>query len=151
MTYAITRFVGGWDFMSNFYKCPVLYQGIEFPTAEHAYQAAKNPDTMAEFPMELTPGQAKRLGQLVDLRPGWDEGVKLEVMEEILRAKFQVPKLRARLIDTGGRMLVEGNNHGDDYWGMVIKGGRYMGENHLGKLLMKLREEYQLDNQPRDS
>jgi len=62
---------------------------------------------------------------------------KLSVMENGLRAKFQVPELGAKLLATGNALLVEGNNWNDTYWGMC----RNVGENHLGKLLMKIRGE----------
>ena len=28
-------------FLSNFYRAPLMYRGIAYPTSEHAYQAAK--------------------------------------------------------------------------------------------------------------
>lgn len=35
--------------------------------------------------------------------------------------------------------LVEGNSFGDTFWGVDARTGK--GENHLGKILMKVREE----------
>lgn len=59
-------------------------------------------------------------------------------MEEVVRAKFsQNPDLARRLVDTCPRELAEGNHWGDTYWGTV----NGQGENHLGKILMKVREE----------
>lgn len=72
------------------------------------------------------------------LRRDWEE-VKLDIMYELLKCKFdQNPSLKEKLINTGDRLLVEGNDWHDTYWG-VCNG---KGSNHLGKLLMKLREEY---------
>ena len=60
------------------------------------------------------------------------------VMYEICKAKFrQNPDLAERLISTSDFELIEGNNWGDHIWG-VCDG---YGENRLGKILMRIREE----------
>jgi len=75
----------------------------------------------------------------VKLRPDWDD-VRIGVMEEVVRAKFnQNPHLAARLMATGQMPLVEGNDWGDTFWGVDVKTGK--GENNLGKILMKIRSE----------
>ena len=58
-------------------------------------------------------------------------------MEMLLRQKFADPALREQLLNTKDSMLIEGNNHGDTFWG-VCKGE---GQNQLGRLLMKIRQE----------
>ncbi|CAM0109837.1 hypothetical protein VPH166E361_0119 [Vibrio phage 166E36-1] len=62
-------------------------------------------------------------------------------MEYGLRYKFSDtnPSLRSKLLDTSDVELVEGNWWGDKYWGVCLKTGE--GENNLGKLLMKVRED----------
>jgi ribA/ribD-fused uncharacterized protein len=86
------------------------------------------------------PYEAKRLGRTVQLRADWPE-IHLAVMETALRHKF-APGIswRARLMSTGDDEIVEWNNWGDRYWGREVSDGR--GENHLGRLLMKLRDEW---------
>ena len=37
----ISSFKGKYEFLSNFYGCMVEFEGISFPSAEHAFQAAK--------------------------------------------------------------------------------------------------------------
>ncbi len=125
-------------FLSNFYRAPLMYRGIAYPTSEHAYQAAKtlNENSRMNISILNTPADAKRYGKTVQLRPYWDE-MKVKVMEEIVRAKFiQNPSLREKLLATDDIILEEGNTWGDTYWG-ICKGE---GENHLGKILMDLRE-----------
>ena len=62
------------------------------------------------------------------------------IMEEIVRCKFtQNPHLADRLLKTGSRKLVEGNTWHDTCWGVDTSTGE--GENHLGEILMKIREE----------
>ena len=88
---------------------------------------------------ELPANKAKRLGRQVELRSGWEE-IKTELMLEIVRAKFtQNPVLAARLLATGARKLVEGNTWKDVFWGVDLRTGE--GENHLGQILMQVREE----------
>lgn len=116
----------------------LYFDWIQFPTVEHAYQAYKstNQHDWVEISKLETPGQAKKVGQLIKLRPNWNE-IKLDTMEELLRMKFAIPELKTKLLETGDQKLVEGNYWGDVYWGVC----RGKGENHLGKLLMKIRSE----------
>lgn len=83
-----------------------------------------------------TPGLAKKMGRSVSLRPDWED-IKDDVMLEGLYRKFADDELAEWLLDTGDEELIEGNWWGDRYWG-VCNG---VGQNKLGKLLMKVREE----------
>jgi ribA/ribD-fused uncharacterized protein len=63
-------------------------------------------------------------------------------MYRVLDAKFsQHPELRALLISTGKKRLVERPTK-DDYWGEDEEG---VGQNMLGKLLMQLRDRMNSD------
>ena len=65
-------------------------------------------------------------------------------METLIRQKFtRYPELGNKLLETGDAKLIEGNNWNDRFYGAVYDTNRneWMGENHLGKLLMKIREE----------
>jgi hypothetical protein len=121
---------------------PIELGSVEYPSSEHAYQAAKTKDKKMrkKIARQPTAWQAKKLGQEVELREDWEER-KVEIMYRILRAKFtQHKKLKEMLFDTGDAELIEGNTWGDTFWG-VCEG---KGENKLGKLLMLLREELRL-------
>lgn len=90
--------------------------------------------------------ESKRLGRKVDLRTDWDL-VKLDVMRRVVRAKFeQHPNLAQYLLDTGDAELIEGNTWHDVYWGVDLKTDE--GENHLGKILMALRQEFRENGLP---
>ena len=134
----IDRFKGKYEFLSNFYSCTVRMDGLIYPTVEHAYQAMKTSDMKEriEIQRESTPAKAKRRGQKVHLRPNW-EFIKVATMNILVRKKFENPELADMLKATGQERLVEGNNWGDYFWGQV--NGK--GENHLGQILMKIREE----------
>lgn len=132
----IESFIGYNGFLSNFYWADFDVQGITYPTTEHYYQGMKTMNLQERQAIRnaATPGAAKRLGQKCDMRPDWDK-VKLQIMEDALCQKFLCDPMRQKLIDTGTRELIEGNTWGDTFWG-VCDG---KGENHLGKLLMKIR------------
>jgi ribA/ribD-fused uncharacterized protein len=126
--------------LSNFYSADVEFEGLIFPSTEHAYQAAKcfDPERRKEF-ITLTAGQAKKLGRKVEVRADWDN-VKCDVMETVLRSKFtRHADLREKLLATGDKYLEETNWWGDTYWGVC----RGVGMNMLGCALMKIRRELQ--------
>lgn len=131
-------FDGEYAFLSNFYPSPVMFLGLTFPTSENAFQAQKCYIlTDKEQFLTLTPGQAKRRGRKVNLRPDWEQ-LKDEVMYRIVDAKFrQNSNLRYLLVSTGDAYLEEGNTWGDTYWG-VCNG---VGQNKLGEILMRVRSE----------
>ena len=142
----IDRFDGPYAFLSNFFFSPIEYEGITYPTVEHAFQAAKslNPierQAIADLP---TPGAAKRAGRQVALRKDWED-VKIEVMRECLAKKFEHPDLYAKLLETGDEKLVEGNHWHDNFWGVCsCERSQGQGLNHLGKLLMELRSDLRI-------
>ena len=132
----VKEFQGEFRFLSNFWPARVKLGDLWFPSVEHAYQAAKTNSIVKRQQFQVgSPGNAKRMGRKVDLRPDW-EHVKLAVMEELLRQKFSPEtELAKKLSDTHPRELIEGNKWGDTFWGMCF--GR--GFNHLGRLLMEIR------------
>lgn len=134
-------FDGEYRFLSNFFPGEVEYEGLVYPSVEHAYQAAKtlNLEERNQF-LTVTPGQAKRLGKQLKNRDDWDS-VKVSIMTELVRKKFKIEHLREQLLATGNRYLIEGNTWGDTFWG-VCNGN---GKNMLGIILMQIRAEIVLD------
>jgi ribA/ribD-fused uncharacterized protein len=141
----IDQFQGEHRFLSNFYLCTVKAWGTEFPSVEHAYQASKSSDPAdyARIAEMASPGEAKRAGQKLPLRPDWEK-VKKQAMLRALLAKFiQNPELGERLAATRPHFLVEGNTWHDNYWGHCScpRCGTTpgTGQNYLGQLLMAVR------------
>lgn len=138
----IDRFVGEYDYLSNFHESPVMFGHFRYRTVEHAFQAAKTlgSEARGEIWRAATPGAAKRLGRRVVLRPDWED-VKTDVMRLLVTRKFEDHvDLRRRLLDTGDVPLVEGNGHGDRVWGCVRgPDGTWGGENRLGRILVQVR------------
>lgn len=150
----ITAFKGNYDFLSNFHPATVEMDGVEYPTVEHAFQAAKFLPEMVwskvqgkpllwreKIRQAPTPSEAKRFGRRGPLREGWDD-MRVEVMLELVRWKFGAhEELQGKLLATGERELMEGNTWDDTFWGCVKVGERWVGENWLGLLLMQVRAE----------
>lgn len=156
---AVFDFNGSDRYLSNFARSDVVMYGITHPTVEHAFAAAKlDPkggvhdrtvvmNEMRAIAAAASPGAAKGLGRRRTLngkpfmRADWDQ-VKEVLILELLRRKFAIPALRAKLLATGDALLVEGNTHGDRIWGMVEDAaGIFHGRNMLGEMLMAVRAE----------
>ena len=135
----IGSFTDAHRFLSNFYPCLVQYNGIAFPSVEHAYQAQKTTLVSEQLMIAKlqTATQAKRMGRVVKWRRDWNE-VKVDIMRDLLLFKFGHQELLEKLLATGDEELVEGNWWGDRFWG-VCHGE---GQNMLGKLLMEVRTKY---------
>lgn len=136
----IDCFMREYRFLSNFQASTVLLDGVEYPTVENAYQAAKTLDLPLREPFtRISARDAKRLGKTLLLRGDWEK-VKYAYMYDFVRQKFSThPSLQRKLLNTGDAYLEEGNTWRDFYWG-VCDG---FGENNLGKILMEVRERLQ--------
>ena len=135
---AIREFIDAYAFLSNFYHSPVKYRNLIYLNAEAAFQAQKEScEKDKKQYTRMNPAQAKLVGRNCNLREDWEE-IKEQTMYEIVKAKFTQNKALARLLlATGDAYLEEGNWWHDTTWG-VCNG---VGENKLGKILMRVREE----------
>ena len=146
----IKDFTEKYFFLSNFYNCYLTYEGVVYCSTEAAFQAAKTLDiSEREKIARLSPSDAKKAGRRLVLRPDWED-VKDKVMYDVCLAKFTQNdslKLKERLLATGDEELVEGNTWHDNCWGdcSCDKCKDVIGENRLGKILMKIREELKND------
>lgn len=134
----IKGFRGENYFLSNFYKCKVVYNGITYLNNEAAFQSMKtlSVEQRKEF-ADLDPLSAKHKGRNIRLRDDWEE-VKDRVMYEICRNKFvQNKDLQIKLLNTDNKYLEECNTWNDREWGTC----NGIGKNKLGKILMKIRDE----------
>lgn len=152
LTFAKTtgRF-GGLSNMSGDYA--LFVNEVYIPTVEALYQACKfplYPSIQMEIVSQTNPMQAKTVSRHYQafVRQDWDN-VKLRVMEWCLKVKLlQNWDTFGRLLDeTGDAVIVEYSTK-DCVWGAMPKGdGTLEGFNALGRLLMKLRQEYVRDGE----
>lgn len=143
---AIDSFSGEYRWLSNFWPVDIIHNGFIFPSVENAYQASKvNPDNtkIINFMTKCSPSVSKRLGRNNSIYSNeqWCE-IKLDIMCKLLIQKFETPYLKDKLIQTKNMELIEGNHWGDKYWGMCKINGTFVGLNNLGKLIMKIRDDY---------
>ena len=143
MPSVIDKFQGDYRFLSNFYPSEIEYENLIYPTAEHAYQAAKTLDAAERESIRsaCSPGKAKRLGKTVTLRNDlpW-KNYKEAIMLDILAQKFEQPILKTLLLATNDAYLVEGNQWNDTEWGCIWdECGNLAGKNRLGTCLMIVR------------
>ena len=135
---------------TNTYNAPIDLDGHRWKTVEHYYQAGKFTDPWKAYDQGVSNQKA-----LKDFSPGQLQGamrtyqdkiddsawrkISLQRMEKALRAKFYQHKdLQQLLLSTGGNILVEDAGAKDKFFGA---GGDYNGDNHLGQMLMKIRDE----------
>lgn len=144
----IREFRCEYRFLSNFWKfdTPMIYDNMRFITNEHFYVAMKTKDrglreTISKHPLK----GLKKFGRSFPIREDWED-IKFAVMLYGVRYKFSKhnPNLRMLLLETGDEQLQEGNWWGDKIWGICLKTGE--GANHLGRILMQVREEERIIN-----
>ncbi|WP_427156874.1 NADAR family protein [Aliinostoc sp. HNIBRCY26] len=129
---------------SNFSTHGIEIQGTYWSTVEHYYQAQKFVGSVDAVIIPViraakTPEEAAALGRCTSrrLRSDWDL-VKISVMREAILKKFLTHlDIQATLLSTGNEILVE-NSPTDYFWGCGVD---KTGQNHLGKVLMSVREE----------
>lgn len=130
---------------SNLHRRSIVFEGREYQTSEHAYQAGKaRKESVREWilsaPSPSLVAMAAHGLYVWDVTPNWSS-TKFDRMRQVLRAKFtQHEDLRDLLLSTGNSRLVEvakTNNAVNRLWGEV--NGK--GKNMLGVLLMELRDE----------
>ena len=130
-----------WYMFSNFSSFAVFWKNKIWMTVEHAYQAAKffDESIFQEVFLARSAHDAKQIAKKYKhfIRPDWFQ-VNVAIMEEIVRAKLeQHPYIQKKLLETGEAEIVE-DSPKDAFWG---RGPSWNGENHLGKIWMKLRNE----------
>lgn len=137
---------------SNLYRRPIIFEGVEFPTAEHAYQAGKARkeavrDWILSAPTPSLVAMAAHGLYTWDITPNWSK-LKFERMREVLKAKYtQHDDLKFLLLSTGEKRLVEScrtDNLVNRTWGEV--NGK--GKNMLGVLLMEVRAALRQEGAP---
>ena len=127
----------------NFSSFKVEWNGYLFSSVEEAYQAASFMGSDEELVEKIKKSHSADEAQRIAYanrdkrREDWDD-VKISIMEELLRLKIkQNPYVKKKLLQTEDYMIVE-DSPKDDFWGW---GPNRNGQNNLGKLWMKLREE----------
>ena len=152
---AIMKFVGEYKSFSNFFelKNPVRFENMNYWTVENAYVAGKTMNPSIRYRIsQMSPWQAKGFGKKIlkediSANPEWDDNYRVWLMEELIFQKFSLNlELKEKLIETGDRKIIEGNNWHDNFFGICFCGKcpedkKRPAEqhNHLGIILMDVR------------
>ena len=127
----------------NFSSFKVKYDGYLYSSVEEAYQALGFKESAPDIYKEIINCYSAHEAQKIAYankdkrRKDWDE-IKVGIMEELLRCKIeQNPYVKKKLLETKDYTIVE-DSPKDSFWGW---GEDRNGNNQLGKLWMKLRDE----------
>lgn len=143
----IDKFYGNYLWLSNFSVCRIEYGGYVYKSVQSAYKAQKfegtllQKDRIKKIYTKIQANQAKVLGTILPARSDWEE-VRIDIMKELLRIKFNQFPFKEQLLETGDEELIQGN-----YWHDITFGKCYCqehkgeGQNILGKLIMQIREQ----------
>lgn len=140
----------GW--MGNMAPYPIDYNGKLWRTTEALFQAMRFSDLeiQQQIQQEKSPMaakmKAKKMKASMTVAPLSEQD--LNNMRLCLKLKLeQHPILQKLLLETGYAMIYEdiGNRAGDRhlFWGAKKVNGIWTGQNHLGKIWMEFREQYQ--------
>lgn len=129
--------------LDNFSSFKVEYEGYLYSSLEEAYQTIgfleSAPEVAEKIKHSYSAHEAQKLAieNIDKIRSDWDI-IKVEVMEKLLRLKLeQNPYVKKKLLETKNYYIVE-DSPKDDFWGW---GPNRDGNNQLGKLWMKIRDE----------
>jgi ribA/ribD-fused uncharacterized protein len=150
---------GEYRHFSNMSEHRITIDDVEYKTVEHYFQAMKahefeDTEMYQKILKVKTPKATKAIGQkIANFKPEvWDKK-KDGTMEKGVRTKFiQHPTLRKQLLETGDKLIGEANPR-DTYWGIGTSmnlekakiPSKWRGKNMMGKLLMKLRDEFRAE------
>jgi N-glycosidase YbiA len=134
---------------SNFSPHSIDLAGENWATVEHYYQAqkflgTKFEDLMVQIQTAPTPEIAAQIGRKLEHQPHPDwEYRKREVMYRAVSQKFTTHlSIQQILIETENAEIIE-DSPGDYFWGCGIEGN---GANHLGRILMQVRDRLKIDS-----
>ena len=145
--------MGGLSNLSPDY--PVAINGVRVPTAEHMFHVLRYRSSMIQAAILSKEGavSARRLSSSTDLIDEssqiWFDH-KLEVMEFCVRTKLVWNWVRfGNLLRSTEDKTIYMVSSTDKFWGVTECDDGLVGENHYGKLLMKIRDELVSDdNEP---
>lgn len=139
----INSFRGEHSWLSNMHEIKIEINGLVFKSVENAYQYGKNTndENWVQKCLNLSPREIKKASKNLDYDRKKFDYNKLSWMKRLLDIKFANDEMCIKLLSTGDENIVEGNMWGDRFWGVDVTIQPNIGENHLGRLLMKIRDE----------
>lgn len=129
--------------LDNFSSFKVEVDGYLYASLEEAFQSSLFLPDYPEIAEQIKNSHSAHEAQKIMLKNvekvKYTNQQQLVIMEKLLRLKLeQNPYVLKKLLETNGYYIVE-DSPKDNYWGWGINRD---GRNQLGKIWMKLREEY---------
>lgn len=149
-----------WGSLGNFYRTPIIVNGMTFDCTERLFHLMKlSPDATEGIQdmMSVNAGMGMKmhLKHLSKTHPDWFHDhwptMVVDAMKYCLMLKYeQCDIFRKELQRSSGKFIVEDETsrkrgRGADTWGAVLQGEEYVGPNLLGRLLMELRDKGKLE------
>ena len=133
--------------LDNFSSFKVEVDGYLYASLEEAFQSLlflpDYPEISDRIKNSHSAHEAQKIMHENIDKLKYNNEEKIRIMERLLRLKIeQNPYVFKKLLETKDYIIVE-DSPKDDYWGWGIDRN---GENQLGKLWMKLREEIRNEN-----
>ena len=128
-------------FLSNDFPCRIELDGEVFGSASQAYLyfMCKEQDDREKVLAAASPSEAQAAVVGAPVRDGWYFSGSLDAMKDVVEAKFtQNPELAAKLAASDDSALTYKNGGQGKFWSVDANTGE--GENHLGKILMLVKE-----------
>ncbi len=137
---------GPLGYLANYSEHGFYKNGIYYKTVEHYYQSEKfdNKEIKDKIINSKTPKEASNIGRdRNNIRKKDFKSIKDEVMYEGVLEKFrQNEDIKKKLLQTGNELIRE-MTIDEYYWGV---GKTQTGENHIGQILMRVRETLRKEN-----
>ncbi len=133
--------------LDNFSSFKVEYDGYLYSSLEEAFQSSLFMPDYPEIAEEIKKSHSAHEAQKIMFtnidKVKYSKEEQIEIMEKLLRLKIeQNPYVKKKLLQTKDYIIVE-DSPKDSFWGW---GENRDGENHLGKLWMKIRDELVKEN-----
>lgn len=147
----INNFSGEYAFLRDDFLVPVWYEGIWYPSAEHAYQASRTlyPKQKMLILECKTAIEAIRISnsKAITFRAGWKE-LRFQTKKVIVKSKFKNKELAKKLVDTFPHQLINENMYHDNYWGNCKCKNCFntRGKNKSGNILIAVRDVLRFHN-----
>lgn len=158
----VERFRGKYLPFSNMYPLKEWIEtdlGILVPTSEHAYMANRFADPIVHLEVASARGleaddrfwkdgaAAKTIAhQRIDQGHSQiyrNDNERVAIMRRVVQQKLiRNIEILELLLLTGQEEIYEGNEWGDNFWGVCPIGEHKAGLNHLGRVYMDLRTEF---------
>jgi len=118
----IKFYKNGWvnNWFSNMIKTELEIDGEIYASVENYYQSQKmvrEDDRL--YIKSLSPQESKIKSRTKWNREDWST-YKLIAMRKALDIKFRLPEWKEKLLATGNDKIIEWNNWGDKFWGVLL-------------------------------